>query len=109
MSNLPGVVLSDRENKIEKGGYTHQDIDNHKADVPPKLRDIDFGLHSNHNNHTAPSNGLNNQCKHLKKTKVNNHRHENIFKLAYSCRINYKKGIRCCYIHKYIQPLNLCS
>lgn len=69
MSNLLGIILSNREDKIEKSSFPHQNIDNYKPNIPPDLRDVDFSLYYNHNKHTAPSNSLNSQCKHLRKQK----------------------------------------
>jgi len=68
LSNLLVIILSNGENKVEKSSFANQNIDNYKPYIPPKLCDVDFSLHSNHNKHTAPSNSLNNHCKHLKET-----------------------------------------
>lgn len=57
----PAIQLLHRNDEIKHNSIANNSINQTKSDKPSEFTDVDSSFNRNQNQHTAPSNSLNNQ------------------------------------------------
>lgn len=61
----PAIELLHQNDEIDHNSIPYNSINQSKSDEPSEFTDVDFSFNPKHNQHRAPSKGLNNQSNYL--------------------------------------------